>query len=221
MEAKNQKWILRPGQRPIKPWAERQPAPKPKTVRVKKATLAKRSKKRKAPKARKPVAPVTFPEPPRPAVSGDARRLVLMGLEDLIVSAGEMEGVPRRTTNPSRWKWEQAPGTRAYDAILRVMTPGRLHRLGDLIATAGLPKNDVKRYVGDVLQRLDLIERVDAQAFAEKHGSRTRKALKGYRNLWRLTERGIAATELIAEADRAVGQGGGSGEAVEGLLRLL
>lgn len=200
METKNKKWILRPGKRPVLPWAERQPDPKPKTKTPKKRTLAKRPKKTPP----RLVAPVTFPEPVRRAVLHDDRwRLAEMGLADLIVETTGLEPPRRRTTNPSRWKFEKEPGTRTYDAILRVMTPGRLHRLGDIVRACGLSVDDTKRLVQSVLPSIGLLERVDAVAFAERSGPRFKRQLKGYRNLWRMTERGIAEAQRVAEADRA------------------
>lgn len=216
METKNKKWILRPGKRPVLPWAERQPEPKPKTIRPKKRTLAKRPKK-----TPRPIDPVTFPEPVRRAVLHDDRwRLGEMGLGDLIVETAAPPIDNRRTTNPSRWRFEKAPGTRTYDAILRVMTPGRLHRMGDLVRACGLPNGDAKRLIQSVLPELDLLERIDAEAYAERHGPRTKARLKGYRNLWRLTDRGVVELGRVQEADRALNLGRDTGGPLEATQRL-
>lgn len=221
MAVRNRKVILRPGLPPIPPAAPaprkkrparpkrkrkpKPPKPKRKLKRAKKPALAKRPKKRPRPKTRKATAPRAAAAPRR---RDDQWRLDQMGLGALVVPKAPPREVvrvkrPRHTgPNSSRDKWAKAPGTRTYDAILRVMGPGKLYRMGDIRDASGLPKDHVKGYVQAVMPSIGLLECVDAQEVARQAGPLGAARLKGYRNLWRLTERGIAEAQAVAEADR-------------------
>lgn len=221
MQTKNKKWILRPGEKPIAPYAERhpfgaapkkpakpakkaaRPKPKKKSIRAKKPPLAKSPKKqvrRKRPRRTTPKAM----RPPASRRRDDRWRLKRMGLGDLLVansSPDDRETVYVPRANNGAPHFQKAPGTRVYDAILRVMDSGKLYRLGDIRDASGLPTQHVKGYVQQWMWRAGIVERVDAKAVARKAGPLMRERLKGYRNLWRLTEIGEAAKQEVAEAD--------------------
>lgn len=223
MTVRNRKVILRPGLPPIPPAAptprkkrpprakrKRKPKPakpKPKLKRAKKPTLAKRPKKTTRRKPRKPAPPKARPSQRR----DDQWRLEQMGLAALVVPKSEPRAVARPKArhlgpNSSRERWNLPVGTRVYDAILRVMEPGKLYRMGDIRDATGLHPNHVKGYVQAQLPARGLVERVDAAAVAQRAGPLVAERLKGYRNLWRLTEMGIAAAQAVAEADRRGGE---------------
>lgn len=222
MVVRNRKVILRPGLPPIPPAAPapkkkapprarrkrkpKPPKPKPKLKRAKKRTLAKRPKKTPRPKQRKPRPPRT---PAAPRRRDDQWRLEQMGLAALVVPKStprEVVRAKRPCANKGNPDWNRPAGSRVYDAILRVMEPGKLYRMGDIRDATGLRPNHVKGYVQAQLPARGLVERVDAAEVARRAGPLVAERLKGYRNLWRLTERGIAEAGKVAEADR---RGGG------------
>lgn len=235
MAVRNRKVILRPGLPPIPPAAPapkkkapprarrkrkpKPPKPKRKLKRAKKRTLAKRPKKTTRTKQRKPADCSAAKGAPRaPAVPrrrDDQWRLEQMGLAALVVP----KSAPREVVKAKRpcankgADWSKPAGSRVYDAILRVMEPGKLYRMGDIRDASGLHTNHVKGYVQAVMPDLGLVEKVDAKAVARRAGPLVAERLRGYRNLWRLTERGIAEAQAVAEADRRGGGYPDEGEA--------
>lgn len=165
--------------------------------------------------------------------SADRAVLAAMGLGDIVAEVDDRPPAPKR----ARSKPRRAPtpaqvahlrslarayppprppaGRRKMDHLLRLMAPGKCYVMADLRrACPQLSRGSVHGFVGVKFIRYGYLERVAAPpGMAHRgpldHGSPQQSPIRW---LYRLTERGVAEAQAVAEADWAARTGGGPGE---------
>lgn len=155
--------------------------------------------------------------------SSDRAVLTAMGLGDIVAEVDDRPAAPKRAQSKARRALSPAQvahlralarayppprppaGRRKMDHLLRLMEPGKCYVMADLRrACPQLSRGSVHGFIGVKFIRYGYLERVPAPPGMAHRGPMDHGAPQQspIRWLYRLTERGVAEAQGVAEADR-------------------